>query len=203
MLPTDFDAQGDLDTVHHMMAQGRMAAAIDGIHLINWGLTIVFILLIQYFAEARDWLPSSLLWLWQPLVSIGVIISLFLGRRSPYRRWSNEASRTYVTAFAGAGFTLGLYLIASGLGGRPDQFTLVLLSSGLLGFSFLVTGFAIKMPRLQFATIGWWITFAFFCFRGKLVLTDFFILSAAFALFMIGPGLYLTLRRNQLSHVAS
>lgn len=203
MLQTKIAAQTDLDIAHRMMAQGRMAAALDGIHLIIRGITIVTILFFQYFAEARDWLPSSQLWLWQPFVCIGLVLTLFLGRRSPFRRWSHEASRIYVTAFAGAGFTLGLYVIASGLGGRPDQFMLVLLATGLLGLSFLVTAVAIRIPQLHFATIGWWLTFALFCFRGKLVLSDFFIVMAAFTLFMIGPGLFLILRRRQFSNVVS
>ena len=203
MPSTDFDPQTDLDVARHMMAQGQMAAAIDGVHLINWGLTIASILLLQYFAEALDWLPSSQLWLWQPILFIAVAISLLLGRRAPARRRSHEAPRTYVTAFAGVGFILALYVIASGLAGRPDQFTLVLLSSGLLGFAFLLTAFAIRMPALQLATVGWWLTFAFFCFKGRLVLSDFFILSGAFALFMILPGLYLTARRRHLAYAAA
>ena len=200
---TDLDAQADLDIARRMMAQGRAAAVLDGVHLINWGLIIMSVLLLQYFAEARDWLPSSQLWLWQPLVCIGLVISLFLGERSPSRRWSHSPSRTYVTAFSGAGFIIGSYVIVAGFAGRPDQFTLVLLSSSLLGLSFFITGFAVRMPRLQFATFGWWLIFAFFCFKGQLVLTDFFILSGAFAFFMIGPGLYLTLRRQQLASAPS
>jgi len=202
MSTTDFDAEKDLEIAKRMMVQGRLAATLDGVHLINWGITIVVILLLQYFAEARDWLPSSLLWLWQPLVFAGIVFSLFLGRRSPYRRWNSPASRTYVTAFTATGVSLALYVLFSGLGNRPDQFFLVLLASCLLGTTFFVTSVAIQMPRLQFATVGWWLTFALFCFKGQLVLGDFFILCGAFFLFMILPGFYLRHRRHQLAHEA-
>lgn len=199
MSNTSFDAQEDLGIANQMMARGRLAAALDGVHLISWGFIIVCILSIQYFAEAKDWLPSSLLWLWQPFVFAALGISLFLGKTSAARRWKIPASRAYVTAFASVGFSLALYAIISGINGRPDQYILVLLSSCTLGCAFFVTSVVTGMPALRFAAFGWWLTFGFFALRGELVLSDFFILCAAVSLFMIAPGIYLTHRRHQLA----
>ena len=62
-----FDPEDDLEVVSKMLAKGRRAATFDGIHMIIWGGLGALALMLQYSVEVKDWLPNSIVWLWQPV----------------------------------------------------------------------------------------------------------------------------------------
>lgn len=44
-----------------LVKAGQKAAALDGWHLLSWGLVATIVLAVQYAAEVGDWLPSNVL----------------------------------------------------------------------------------------------------------------------------------------------
>lgn len=173
------------------MAKGRRAAALDGRHLVVWGALVGLALFVQYFAEVRDWAPSARLWLWQPAVVIGFIVSMFVGRAAAGRRVANPVSRAYVAAFAAAGLTIGLFMAASGANGRPEPLAAVLVIAGALAAAFFVLAVVTDLSWMRLPAMGWWSLLAWFAMRGRLVPGDFLLLSAAALLLLALPGLKL------------
>lgn len=178
----------ELALIEAMMERGRQAAAIDGRHMLIWGAVASLTLAVQYFAESRDWAPSAVLWLWQPLVLVGWIASLFFGRRAAMRRPRNTVSRTYVAAFAAAGLSIFLYLGASAMAGGPEPKVTVLLSAAAIGSAFFVMGVVTNIRWMAAVAGGWWLVLAYFAVKGPLVPTDLFVLSGATFLLLFLPG---------------
>lgn len=185
------DPESELALIEAMMARGRRAAALDGRHLIGWGGLAGLALLIQYFAEVGDWAPSSRLWLWQPALLGGFVLSLFLGRRAVGRRIGNPVARAYVAAFAGAGLTIALMLVASGVHGRPEPLAAVLVIAGALAAAFWVLAAVTELRWMRVPALGWWVLLGWYALRGRLVPGDFLVLAAAALLLLALPGLKL------------
>ena len=188
-------ARDEADFLATLMAAGQRAAALDGRHLLVWGVAAALVLTLQYAAEVGDWLPSRLLWLWQPLALAGFTASIFLARRGAGRRLGHPVSRTYALAFAAVGIGFGLYLIAAGTGGVPDALTSALLLSGGMGLAFLTLGLATPLRWMLVAAAGWWALFGFHAAAGALVPVDWLRFAAAFLLLLALPGVVLVVRR--------
>jgi len=181
----------DLDIVAEMLAKGRNAAAFNGIHMVIWGGISTFALALQYFAEVKDWLPSSVLWLWQPVMLITVVMTLFLGRKALIMRMRNPIMRIYSAAFGAVGLSLFIYAL-SNLGlEQPNAHTFSLLLCTSLASAFFVIAVATHLRHFLIASIGWWIGTAYFAFKGNITPIDFLVLSGLFLFFVVLPGAHL------------
>ena len=191
-----FDPSDDLELVSKMLVKGRRAASFDGIHMIVWGGFSALALALQYFAEVENWLPSSVLWLWQPALLIGILITLFVGRRSLVNRMRNPIVRIYSAAFGATCLSLFVYAIA-GLGfGQPNAHTFSVLLCTSLASAFFVMGIATHLRQLLAASAGWWFGTAYFGLKGVVTPIDFIVLSGLLLSCVVLPGVYLTIRRR-------
>ncbi|MEO0489317.1 MAG: hypothetical protein AAFZ49_07135, partial [Cyanobacteria bacterium J06659_2] len=127
------NAARQLALAEEMMARGRSAAAIDGWHMIIWGVLVCWLLSLQYAADLANLAPGSLLWVWQPAALIGCIVSFFIGRHAAGRRQANVVSRLYTAAFVGAFICILIFMGASSLRDRPDPYTTSLVYHASMG----------------------------------------------------------------------
>lgn len=171
-----------------LVKAGQKAAALDGRHLLVWGLIAASVLAVQYAAEVDDWLPSSLLWLWQPAALLGFVCSMFILRSGAGRRLGHPVSRAYTASFGLAGIALLVLMLAAGAGARPDAFTTTLLVTGILGSAFLMLGFLTPLRSMLLPASGWLGLLAFYLHQQAVVLADLLCLSLAFTLLLALPG---------------
>jgi hypothetical protein len=171
-----------------LVEAGRKAAALDGRHLVLWGLIGASCLALQYLAEVGDWLPSSQLWLWQPLALFGFAGSLFVARRGAGRRLGHPVARTYAVAFASAGIALAGSMLAAGADARPDGFVTTVLVTATLGAAFLALSLASPLRWMMLPGVGWFGLTAFYLAQQAVVPVDWLRLSLAFALLLALPG---------------
>lgn len=185
------NALDDLDYVAEMLAKGRSAATFDGIHMVVWGGVSAFILTVQYLAEVKDWMPSSVLWLWQPIMLIAVVITLFFGRKSLIKRMRNPITRIYCAAFGAAGVSLFVFAFSHMSLQQPNAHIFSLLLCTSLASAFFVMGVATHWRHLLLASVGWWMGTAYFGFKGSINPIDFLILSGLLVLCVVLPGAHL------------
>jgi hypothetical protein len=190
-------ARDEARLIHQLARAGQRAAALDGKHLLLWGLAAALVLAVQYVAEVRDWLPSRWLWLWQPPALIGFVAALFVTRRGPGRRLGNPVARAYTAAFAAAGLGFGIYLIAAASGAGPQPLPTALLLAASMGMAFFVLAMTTHLRWMLLPALGWWGLLAFHARQGALVPVDWLRLAAAFLVLLALPGLVLMLRRPQ------
>lgn len=191
-----FDPGRDLEVVSKMLAKGRKAATFDGIHMIIWGGFGAVALALQYFAEVDDWLPSSVLWLWQPVLLIGIVLTLFMGRRSLVSRMRNPIVRIYSAAFGAACLSLFIFAMSELSFGRPDAYMFSVLLCTSMASAFFVMGIATHLRQLLVASAGWWMGTAYFGMKGAVTPIDFIVLSGLLAVCVVLPGVYLRIRRQ-------
>jgi len=184
----------DARRLEALVAAGRRAAALDGRHLLGWGLGTSAVLALQYCAEVGDWLPSSLLWLWQPAALVGFVVSIFAARRGAGRRLGHPVARAYALAFALAGIGLTAFMLAAGAGARPDGFATTVLLTATLGGAFLALGLASPLRWMALPGLGWLALTAHYLVRQAVVPVDWLHLSLAFALLVALPGAVLVAR---------
>lgn len=145
----------DMRRLNGLIDAGRRAAALDGRHLLVWGLVTSAVLALQYLAEVGDWLPSRVLWLWQPVALFGFVAAIFLARRGAGRRLGHPVARTYAAAFAFAGAVLLAFMIVGGAGAQPDGFVTMLLLTATLGTAFLAVALATPLRWMALPGLGW------------------------------------------------
>ena len=177
-----------------LIAAGRRAAALDGRHLLFWGLAASAVLAVQYAAEVGDWLPSRLLWLWQPFALIGFVLTIFVAHRGAGRRLGHPVARAYAGAFAITGGALTVFMLLAGQGVRPDGFATILLVTAGLGGAFVTLGLATPLRWMVLPGLGWLGLAAFYLFQREVTPADWLRLSAAFALLLALPGARLIAR---------
>lgn len=184
----------DTRRLNALIDAGRRAAALDGRHLLVWGLLAAVVLAVQYAAEVGDWLPSRVLWLWQPVALSGFVAAIFLARRGAGRRLGHPVARAYAAAFAFTGAVLLAFMIVSGAGAQPDGFVTMLLLTATLGLAFLAVALATPLRWMALPGLGWLGLAAFFLAQQAVVPIDWLRLSLAFALFAALPGAVLIAR---------
>lgn len=180
--------RNDAHDIEALIAAGRRAAALDGRHLLCWGLAAAAVLSLQYAAEIGDWLPSKLLWLWQPLALVGFVSAIFFAPRGAGRRLGHPVARVYTLAFAIAGVALVSFFLFGAAGSRPDGLTTVLLVTGLLGSAFIALGLATPMRWMVLPGVGWLALTTFYAAQQTVIPIDWLRLALAFALLLALPG---------------
>lgn len=178
----------DARQLNALIAAGRRAAALDGRHFAAWGLISSALLALQYAAEVGDWLPSQILWLWQPLALIGFALAIFIAPRGAGRRLGHPVARAYTIAFASAGAALAGFMIVAGAGARPDGLITVLLVTGVFGGAFVAIACATPLRWTAVPGLGWLAMSAFYAGQQTVVPEDWLRLSVAFALLLALPG---------------
>lgn len=184
------------DTRHleALIAAGRRAAALDGHHLLCWGLAAASALSVQYAAEVGDWLPSRLLWLWQPIALIGFVIAIFLAPHGAGRRFGHPTARVYTLAFAIVGVALAVFLVTADAGSRPDGLITVLLVTTALGAAFMALSLATPLRWMALPGVGWFALAAFYAAQQGVIPIDWLRLALAFAVLLALPGAVLISR---------
>jgi hypothetical protein len=177
-----------------LVQAGRRAAALDGRHLLFWGLMASGVLALQYVAEVGDWLPSDMLWLWQPAALLGFAISIFTMRRGAGRRLGHPVARTYAAAFALAGVTLLVFMIVTGAGARPAGLLSTMIVTATLGSAFLAMGLLTPLRWMAVPGLGWLALTAFYLAQKAVIPADWLRLSFAFAILLALPGAILVAR---------
>jgi len=191
ILPEDFKA------LHALVDAGRRAAALDGRHLLIFGALTAAVLALQYVAETRDWLPSDVLWRWQPAVLIGFLVAMFMLRRGAGRRLGHPVARAYVASFGLAATTIALVMLAKGSGERPDGYWTAVVVSCAIGSAYLFVGAVTPLRWMALPGFGWLALFVFYVDRQAVVPTDWLRLSMAFLLLMALPGAVLIARKSR------
>lgn len=184
-------ARAEARMVEQLVSAGRKAAAIDGRHLMLWGLLGSFALGGQYFAEVNDWAPSSILWLWQPFVLTGFAASIFLMRRGPGRRMGNPTSRAYAIAFTGAGFLVMLTLLTTMTGGVPAGLDAARCLCGAMAAAFILIARQPSLRWMLWPAAGWLILMANYVIAGQATPTDWLVLAIALLVLAAAPGMAL------------
>jgi hypothetical protein len=178
----------EAELIRALVEAGRKAAALDGSHLLGWGLFAASVLALQYLAEVGDWLPSTMLWLWQPAALAGFVLSMFVLRRGAGRRLGNPVSRAYTAAFGAAGAGLLVFMLASSAAGLPDGRAAALLLAGAMGSAFFVLALTARLGWMVWPALGWWGVLGFYVAQAAIVPLDWLRLAAACALFLALPG---------------
>lgn len=186
--------RNDAHDLEALIAAGRRAAALDGRHLLGWGLAAASVLCLQYAAEVGDWLPSNLLWLWQPLALIGFVIAIFVAPRGAGRRFGHPVARAYTLAFAIVGVALAGFLAMAGAGSRPDGLISILLVTGMLGAAFVGLGLVTPLRWMALPGAGWLSLAAFYAGEQAVIPIDWLRLAFAFAVLFALPGAALMVR---------
>ena len=184
----------DARQLNALIAAGRRAAALDGRHFAAWGLIGSALLALQYAAEVGDWLPSQILWLWQPLALIGFALAIFIAPRGAGRRLGHPVARAYTIAFASAGAALAGFMLLAGAGSRPDGLITILLVTSILGGAFVAIACATPLRWMAVPGLGWLAMSAFYVGQQTVVPADWLRLSVAFALLLALPGAVLIKR---------
>lgn len=188
-------AQAEARMLAELVTAGRRAAALDGRHLLVWGVIAALVLAVQFLAETRDWLPSRILWLWQPVVLAGFIASIFVVRRGAGRRLGNPVSRAYALGFAAAGVVIALHFGVAALSGEPDGLVTALLLCGTMGGAFLLVALLTPHRWMLAPAAGWFGLLAFYLSAGEVIPLDWLRLAVSVLLLVAGPGVVLMLRR--------
>lgn len=189
--------RNDAHELEALIAAGRRAAALDGSHLLGWGLAAASVLALQYAAEVGDWLPSRLLWLWQPLALVGFVSAIFLAPRGAGRRLGHPVARAYTLAFAVVGVALIGFLLAADAGSRPDGLVTILLVTGMLGAAFIALGLATPLRWMALPGVGWLSLAAFYATEQVVIPIDWLRLALAFAVLLALPGAVLIARPDR------
>ncbi len=186
-----FNEKRDLEA---MIAAGRRAAALDGHHLLGWGLAAASALCVQYAAEVGDWLPSRLLWVWQPIALIGFVLAIFIAPRGAGRRFGHPVARFYTLTFASVGAALAVFLVAADAGSRPDGLITILLVTSVLGAAFIALSLATPMRWMALPGVGWFSLAAFYAAQQVVIPIDWLRLALGFAVLLALPGAVLISR---------
>lgn len=192
-------ARAEARVLERLVMAGRRAAALDGRHLLLWGILGSLALGVQYLAEVQDWLPSRMLWLWQPLALAGFVASVFLMRRGAGRRLGHPVSRAYAIAFAAAGLLVAFQLISTGAGDAPAGLDAARWLCAAMGGAFL---FAARMPALRWMlapAAGWWLLLAAYALADRVVPIDWLRLAMALLVLLAAPGAVLIVRARHES----
>ncbi|MGB3472923.1 MAG: hypothetical protein WBA51_19060 [Erythrobacter sp.] len=178
----------EAELIRSLVDAGRRVAALDGLHLFGWGLFASIMLALQYFAEVGDWLPSNVLWLWQPVALAGFVLTMFVLRRGAGRRLGNPVSRAYATAFCAAGAGLGVFMLASTGAGLPDGRAAAMLLGAAMGSAFFVLTLIARLSWMVWPALGWWGVLGFYSAQGAIIPLDWLRLAVACAIFLALPG---------------
>ena len=189
--------RNDAHDLEALIAAGRRAAALDGRHLLGWGLAAASALSLQYAAEVGDWLPSQLLWLWQPLALFGFAAAIFVAPRGAGRRLGHPVARAYTFAFGIAGVALAGFLVAAGVGSRPDGLVAILVVTGMFGAAFIALGLATPLRWMVLPGVGWLSLAAFYATEQAVIPIDWLRLALAFAMLLALPGIVLMARADR------
>lgn len=189
--------RNDASHLDALIAAGRKAAALDGRHLLLWGAVASVVLALQYAAEVGDWLPSEILWLWQPAALLGFVAAIFAARRGAGRRLGHPVARAYATGFALSGLIVAVFMIATGFGARPSGLATAVLVTGAMGCAFLNVALATPLRWMALPGLAWLLLAAFFIARQEVVPADWLRLSLAFAFLLALPGAVLIAREPQ------
>lgn len=186
--------RNDTRDLEALIAAGRRAAAVDGRHLLVWGLAAASVLALQYAAEVGDWLPSRLLWLWQPLALVGFVSAIFVAPRGAGRRLGHPVARAYTLAFGIAGVALASLLVTADAGSRPDGLITILLVTGILGLAFIALGLVTPLRWMVLPGVGWLSLAVYYATEQVVIPIDWLRLALAFAVLLALPGAVLIAR---------
>lgn len=189
--------RNDAHDLEALIAAGRRAAALDGRHLLGWGLAAASALAVQNAAEVGDWLPSRLLWLWQPLALLGFVSAIFVAPRGAGRRLGHPVARVYTLAFAFAGVALAGFLLTADAGSRPDGLITILLVTGILGSAFIALGLVTPLRWMALPGVGWLSLATYYATEQVVIPIDWLRLAAAFAVLLAFPGAILIARASR------
>ena len=188
--------RNDAHELEALIAAGRRAAALDGRHLLGWGVAAATVLALQYAAEVGDWLPSKLLWLWQPVALTGFVLAIFLAPRGAGRRFGHPVARVYTLAFAMAGLALTGFLLKDGLNTRPDGLATILGVTSVLGAAFIAVSLATPLRWMVLPGVGWLALTTFYAAQQTVVPIDWLRLALGFAVLLALPGAVMIARAD-------
>lgn len=103
----------------------------------------------------------------------------------------HPVARVYTASFAIAGIGPALYMIADGVGARPDAFITTLLVTGTLGTAFFTVAILTSLRWMLAPALCWLAIHMFYLNQTVVVPADLLFLSIAFALFLALPGVVL------------
>lgn len=188
----DRSAENDLALIRQMMAAGRKRAGINGSHLVLWGALLSATFFAQY-ASVMKWIPTLNMELWVTMTVVGWVGSFYLGHKNGRSTEENNPTLiAYSSAWFAVGLTMLLFLLATLFSGNnvgPAASTM--LSSGVIGAAFFVMAMVLKIRPMFLAAAGWWAIMVYVITADQIHVEILILLSAAAALLILLPGLYL------------
>ncbi len=154
MFPGDSTPAHDLALIRRMMEEAQQAAALDGRHLVLWGVLLAAaqaVQLVLFLAGSGPAGPYA--WVGAMIAGVGGSVALgFSGRRHP----TNLAIRLYGSVWVGLCLTIVL-LFALALAGRGIEAAhLGVVAPATTGFAFFVSAAIAGLAWLRWIALAWW-----------------------------------------------
>lgn len=185
-------AEADLALIRKMMLEAQNSAAIDGRHLLMWGLVLGLAQALVLLSDALSSDPDGgrTATIWSVLLGIGIVGSGILGYRYSHRP-VNLAVRLYSSVWIGFCLTMCLLFVIAISGQQQVLFSLSVVAPAMTGLAFFATASIIGMGWLRWIAFSWWFTaIATAAFSDSSYLE--FIFMFAYLVLMAGPGLAIT-----------
>ncbi len=144
----------DLALIRRMMEEAQEAAALDGRHLVLWGVLLAAVQAVRLTLALAGAGPAGA-YPWVGAMAAGICGSAVLGfswRRHP----TNLAVRLYGSVWIGLCLTIVL-LFALALAGRGIELAhLGVVASATTGLAFFVSAAIAGRGWLRWVALGWW-----------------------------------------------
>lgn len=154
MFPGGAAPAHDLALIRRMLEDAQQAAALDGRHLVLWGVLPAAVQAVQ-LALALAGAGQMARYAWVGAIAAGICGSTvlgFSGRRHP----TNLAVRLYCSAWVGLCLTIVL-LFALALAGRGiEPAHLGVVAPAATGFAFFVSAAIAGLGWLRWIALAWW-----------------------------------------------
>ncbi len=154
MFPGDAAPAHDLALIRRMLEEAQQAAALDGRHLVLWGVLLASAQAVQ-LALVLSGVGSVAGYAWVGAMAAGICGSGALGfsaRRHP----TNLAVRLYCGVWTGLCLTIVLLFVLA-LTGRGIEFThFGVVAAALTGLAFFVSAAIAGLGWLRWIALAWW-----------------------------------------------
>ncbi len=154
MFPGHAAPADELALIRRMMEQAQAAAALDGRHLVLWGVLLAAVQAVHLALALAGAGPAGA-YPWVGAMAAGVCGSAalgFSGRRHP----TNLAVRLYGSVWMGLCLTIVL-LFALALAGRGiEPAHLGVVAPAATGFAFFVSATIAGLGWLRWIALAWW-----------------------------------------------
>ncbi len=154
MFPGHAAPARELALIRRMMEQAQEAAALDGRHLVLWGVLLAAVQAVQLALRLAD-AGAAGAYPWVGAMVAGICGSAalgFSGRRHP----TNLAVRLYGSVWTGLCLTIVLLFVLALAGRGIELAHLGVVASATTGLAFFVSAAIAGLGWLRWIALAWW-----------------------------------------------